>query len=57
MLLAWPTGNGDQIATSFRYSSYVCFSPGEAYADAIPVDTKLLLLTREPHLSAQYIPR
>jgi len=21
MLLAWPTGNGDQIATSFRYSS------------------------------------
>ncbi len=23
MLLAWPTGVGDQIATSFRYSSYV----------------------------------
>lgn len=22
MLLAWPTGLGDQIATSFRYSLY-----------------------------------
>lgn len=27
MLVAWPTGNGDEIATSFRYSPYV-WSPG-----------------------------
>jgi hypothetical protein len=27
MILAWPTGNGDEVVTSFRYSPLVCSNP------------------------------
>jgi len=34
MLLAWPTGNGDEIATSFRYTPYVySLKPGNWISD------------------------
>lgn len=49
MIIAWPTGVGNQIATSFRYAPYVLqIAPSYAMTDNRPDHTKLLSLMEDP---------
>jgi hypothetical protein len=53
MLLAWPTGVGDQIATSFRYSSYV--SPFKSILNPTFLTVDSEHINHPPHTREQQI--